>query len=141
LARQRENDAAVFLSRLQSGARRCLRHLKPGPLSPQINSRRGFQNVRDICAADAGSDLQKIKLVVGFALDEFSMSSASLKSHRFYQTPIDFQELPLISRAVGDRLRDVGAATMGHLHRWAPVLVYSGEDDAAVIHQRVNVKD
>ena len=30
---------------------------------------------------------------------------------------------------------------MGHLHRWAPVLVYSGEDDAAVIDQRIDVKD
>src|SRR5437667_12173632 len=78
LARKRKNHGSVVAAR-----RRKLVGLVPcpnsqaGPLSPEVASRGGFDDIGNVGAADAGSDFDEIKLTVGMGPQELGMRDSA----------------------------------------------------------------
>src|SRR5437016_9595198 len=122
LTGQRKQNASVLFARgLYLLRRLTFTDLDPGPLAPEVHSGSGLQNVGNVSAADARGNLQKIKLSVGGALDEFSMRGPSLQTKRFHQPAVDLKQPLLLDRAMRDRMRDISAATVRDFHRRAAI--------------------
>src|SRR2546428_188347 len=82
---------------------------KPGPLAPQIYSRRRFQDICDVGAAYTRGNFEKVKIAIGIAADEFSVSRSGLHAHSFDQPAINVGQFFLLDRVVRNGLRDVCA--------------------------------
>ena len=90
LPRQGKNHARIFFADWrQFVAAVAAGDFDAGPLSPEIDSGRGFDHLVDVGAADARGALQKIKMPVGVGVDKFRMRDAAHQAQRGDQVAID----------------------------------------------------
>src|SRR5437870_2845229 len=135
LTRQRENDSSMFFSWSQSYAGSGIRDFEFRPFVPKVNSRRCFQDIRDIRAAYAGRDFEEIEITISLALDELGMRRARFHSHGFEEAAIYLQKLFFLRRIVRNGLGNVRAAAMRDLQWRTTILVHAGKDYASFIDQ------
>ena len=125
----------MFFSRLQSCAGRRIRDFEFCPFAPKVNSRRGFQDIRDIRAADTRRNFEEIEITISLALDELRVRRAGLHAHGLDEAAINLQKLFLLRRIVRDGLGNVRAAAVRDLQWRTTILVHAGKDYASFIDQ------
>src|SRR5687768_9669796 len=74
LSREGKNDAGVFSARRRELAHVSVRQFQLRPFTPEIYSRRSFQNLSNVSTANARRNFQKVELAISRALDELRMS-------------------------------------------------------------------
>src|SRR5260370_27742193 len=92
LASQRKNDSGIS----GAGRRKLVRliprpHFKPRPFAPEVDSRGGLDDIRDIGAADAGGDFDEIKFAVRVRTQELSLGHPAQEAEPFPYMAIDFE--------------------------------------------------
>src|SRR6266705_733757 len=142
LAGKRENNSGVIAAR--GGKRVGLfpsSDFKTRPFAPEVDARGGLDDVGNVSAADASSNLNEIEFSAVVRFQEFGVRHATHETQALQQIVIDFEKRSGFFRVPGKRARCEHTARMRGIERRRAISMRLSEDDGALRDHTVNVID
>ena len=142
LAGERDDYAGVVFA----GRRKLVRHLagcdfEASPFAPEVDAGGGFDHVRDVRAADAGSDFEEVQAIVAVCFEEFGVRDAADQAQTFNEFRVDFFQRQSVGGVARHGASGEHAALMGDVEGRSAVGVGFGEQHGAFGDDAVDVED
>src|SRR5579859_6918347 len=87
-------------------------NFEPRPLTPEIDARGGFDDIRNVSAANPCSNLEKIEFPIRMSLQEFGVSHAAHQAKALDEVAIDFLQCPRFIGVARKRTRRENTSLM-----------------------------